>query len=383
VNSRLLGILSGTTIFWLASGLGALRDPVRAAPDDAPVKDHAARPPAPEAPAQFVNAIHRSLAVQQDRMIEMANRVLQYEKRASQLADQLASRKSLVEAAKARFDNLAVQQDRMIEIANRLFQNENDPSQLEDQLASRKSLVEAAKARFDNARLAREIADLKVKEFTEGTFVQDLALAELEIKLAQEEVATAREETKRAEDELARIKKASTGSAGEISLEFGFEAKLLAAQLGERRAGYALEQATSKKKVLVEYTKEKRRKDLASDREKARSVELAKKAAWDLELAKSTKRETDRKQTSPSPDVKRSLPLLERAIAIQEEACRKLERLANQRGSTESLCKEIQDLASQLRAIVDQAAGELAVVQIDKLKRQIRAAADRDGDQKK
>ena len=62
-------------------------------------------------------------------------------------------------------------------------------------------------------------------------------------------------------------------------------------ELTLKKARFALEQAQSKKKVLVEYTKDKTIKELESEVEKARSDELAKKATWELEKSKEKKLE--------------------------------------------------------------------------------------------
>ncbi len=62
-------------------------------------------------------------------------------------------------------------------------------------------------------------------------------------------------------------------------------------ELTLKKARFALEQAQSKKKVLVEYTKAKTIKELQSEVEKARSDELAKKATWELEDSKEKKLE--------------------------------------------------------------------------------------------
>jgi HlyD family secretion protein len=58
------------------------------------------------------------------------------------------------------------------------------------------------------------------------------------------------------------------------------------AALALLRARYALEIAQGRKKVLRDYTKHKKIKELESAVEKARSEELAKKAIWALEDSK-------------------------------------------------------------------------------------------------
>ena len=62
-------------------------------------------------------------------------------------------------------------------------------------------------------------------------------------------------------------------------------------ELALKKARFALEQAQSKKKVLVDYTRDKTIKELKSEVEKARSDELAKKATCELETSKEKKLE--------------------------------------------------------------------------------------------
>ncbi len=327
-------VVACTTAVILTGLVWPMSSGVRAARDDPPGPRDGAKPSAPASRPEFVGEIGRTLAAQQDRMVELANRVFEYE---------------------------------------------DQSKELEDQIPSRKTLVESAKARYETAKIARDAAEIKVKEYIEGTFVQDLAIADLEIKLAQEELGSTRDETKQAEDHFARIKQASRGSVGDISLEFEFERKVYAAKLGERRAGFSLEMAQSKKKVLVEFTKKATHKMLLSEVEKAHSDELAKKATWELGLSKSMKLEKDAKQKSLPTDLRRSLILLERAIAVQDQIRQKLDLATKPTNITDSLQKEIQDLTSQLRALVDEADGIRAALQFDTLKPEIHRAAERAG----
>jgi hypothetical protein len=71
-------------------------------------------------------------------------------------------------------------------------------------------------------------------------------------------------------------------SAGMTS-RFGGHAVIEAVALG---LCFALEEALSEKKVLVDFKKGKRVKELKREVDKARSNELAKKAAWALEKLK-------------------------------------------------------------------------------------------------
>ena len=60
-------------------------------------------------------------------------------------------------------------------------------------------------------------------------------------------------------------------------------------ELSLEKARFARERARTKRKVLVEYTKAKTLEVLESAVEKAKSDELAKQAAWELEKAKEAK----------------------------------------------------------------------------------------------
>ena len=126
-----------------------------------------------------------------------------------------------------------------------------------------------------------------------------------------------------------------------------------------------LKQTEAKKKLLVEYTKPKREKELQAAVEKARAEELAKQAEWEFAKARVERvRKMSQRQT-PGIDKKRILALIERAIPIEEQVYGKLAQLAKAEKSNDLLHKEIQDLTNELRAILDEgealwSAGELA-----------------------
>ena len=129
-----------------------------------------------------------------------------------------------------------------------------------------------AEANYQNARLTREIAEFAVLEYAEGIFNQDLATVEGEIKLAESNL-------QRSKDRLDWARR---------MFKKGYVAKsiVVSEELALKKARFSLEQAQSKKKVLVDYTKPKTIKELKSEVEKARSDELAKKATWELEIAR-------------------------------------------------------------------------------------------------
>ena len=142
------------------------------------------------------------------------------------------------------------------------------------QLATRK-----AKALYEMAKLKREVAEIDVEEYQEIGYPQDLAVTEGEVKLAEAELS-------RAMDRLDWAKRMLEKKYVSISQKVSEE-------LNSKRAKFTLEQATSKKTVLVKYTKDKKIKELKSEVAKAQSDELARQATWELEMAKEKKLERE------------------------------------------------------------------------------------------
>jgi HlyD family secretion protein len=147
-----------------------------------------------------------------------------------------------------------------------------DSASLKDQLVNQKITTKSAEANHENAKLTREVAEIAVVEYEEGIYKQDLSTVEGEIKLAESDLS-------RSEDRLDWARRMYT--KGYVS-----KATAVSEELTLKKARFALEQAQSKKKVLVDYTRGKTVKELKSAVETARSDELAKKKAWDREKAK-------------------------------------------------------------------------------------------------
>jgi hypothetical protein len=140
------------------------------------------------------------------------------------------------------------------------------------QLATRK-----AKASYEIAKLTRELAELAVEEYEEVNYPRDLATVGSEIKLAESDLA-------RSEDRLQRTKRM-------VEKKY-----ILQAQKDRKKAQFALEQAQSKKDVLIKYTYDKTVKELESAVKKAGVDELEKKAAWDSEKSKEIELERQLRQ---------------------------------------------------------------------------------------
>ena len=74
---------------------------------------------------------------------------------------------------------------------------ELDSAVLKDQLTNQKITTQAAEAAYQNARLAREVAQIAVKEYREGIYLQDRATTQGGIKLAESAIKGTRAELER------------------------------------------------------------------------------------------------------------------------------------------------------------------------------------------
>jgi multidrug efflux pump subunit AcrA (membrane-fusion protein) len=150
-----------------------------------------------------------------------------------------------------------------------------DPSALKDELADQVIATKGAEAAYQNAKLTREVAEIAVIEYEQGVYKQNL-------ETALGEIALARSGLKRSEDRLEWSDRMFR--KGYIPLKQNISEKLAV-----QRARFALEQAQTRKRVLEVYTRDKTIKELKSEVEKTRSVELAKEATWELEKSKEVK----------------------------------------------------------------------------------------------
>ncbi|MHB1561875.1 MAG: efflux RND transporter periplasmic adaptor subunit, partial [Isosphaeraceae bacterium] len=65
---------------------------------------------------------------------------------------------------------------------------ELDSASLRDQLVNQKITTKSTEANFLNAKLTREVAEIAVKEYVEGVYVQELNSIESDIKLAESDL---------------------------------------------------------------------------------------------------------------------------------------------------------------------------------------------------
>ena len=79
-------------------------------------------------------------------------------------------------------------------------------------LASQSLMVAAAKAGYDKAVLARQAAEVALKEYQEGTFIQEKQACETEIKLAKAELEARIGRSNPPRNAMPRSSKSSNGS---------------------------------------------------------------------------------------------------------------------------------------------------------------------------
>jgi HlyD family secretion protein len=154
---------------------------------------------------------------------------------------------------------------------------ELDSASLKDQLVNQRVTSKSAEATHQISALNREVAELAVIEYEEGTFKSDAMEVMAEVKIAEAELALA-------EDELeAVLKLVKAKSVSNIEKK--------RAELVLLRARWGLEKAQSRRKALFDFTKGKKLKELKSAVDKARSDELFQTVNCSLQVSKEKKLE--------------------------------------------------------------------------------------------
>jgi HlyD family secretion protein len=147
-------------------------------------------------------------------------------------------------------------------------------------LAARK-----AKAHYEIAMLTRELAEIAVEEYEDVRYPRELELVKGEIQLAKTDL-------RRAEDRLEWARRM-------FDKGFVSRAQKASEESNLKKSIFGVEQAESKRKVLVDYTKGKTLKELHSEVAKARSIEQDEKKAWEFEEARAAELEL---QVPPSSE---------------------------------------------------------------------------------
>jgi hypothetical protein len=277
------------------------------------------------------------------------------------------------------------QQDRTVDLAKQLIGGPDAPDDLERQLAIQPIKIEAARARLQSAVLDREVAELALVEYEQGIFVQQKADAEAELSIAHKELEWARPRIQLAKDRSAQIAQKSKGTTSDVANELRHSAAVAIAELEAQSAGFAIEVGESKLRVLLQYEKPKRLKELRAEVVKARSDELAARLGVEREQGKlkglqasikEQRRNAREGRVRPLLD-RRVLVSLDRAVSLDEQIRAKLEQLNKNGQANPRLREEIKDLTNQLQILVDQAEVARSTEMFDRLKARIHAAAVR------
>ena len=144
-----------------------------------------------------------------------------------------------------------------------------DTSAIDEKLSAQRIVYEKALATQIQAQQDLEAAQISVKEYEEGTFIQLLKQVEAEIQIALENLRSAENQLKYTQ-RMAR--KGFVSSLQREADEFGVE-----------RAKLDLDAANTKKKVLVDFTKQKTLKDLEAKRDTAAAHLRSEQAGLELE----------------------------------------------------------------------------------------------------
>jgi hypothetical protein len=267
--------------------------------------------------------------------------------------------------------------NRLIGLAKQALDQKDPRHSALDQLVKLRIDEKKAEAEYKNAKLEREIAEIAVIEYSQGVFPQELTSVEGELALAKSDMERGRDLVAIAKERQEKIKEvADEDTAYGRIVNFDYGDRVALAMMREQQSKFTLEVAETKKKILVEYTKPKRTKELQAEVARAHAKELAKEADWErLKGQVESLEKTTRTPPARSEVEKRILGLLDRAIPIEERAHAKLDQLARERKAGDSLQKEVQDLTNELGAIVEEAESVKAAGDFARLKSRLKQAA--------
>ena len=164
---------------------------------------------------------------------------------------------------------------------------ELDSARLKDQLINQRITMKAAEANYENAKIAREVAEIAVVEYSDGIYKSEMKIlkdagtaAQSAIDKADTRLGRTRLARKRVHDILAT--KGTPSAPADIVAELDIEDRLESAELTLLRERLMLDQAKNRQDLLEKITRPRTVRELKDDVERKRSAELAKKATWEL-----------------------------------------------------------------------------------------------------
>jgi hypothetical protein len=230
------------------------------------------------------------------------------------------------------------------------------------------SRVLAAEASEKAARLDGQIVELNLKEHLESSAPAEQASYEKELAQAQDDLKRAMKKRVTAIRRFETIKGLSNGSASDLALEYRYDRGREVAELEQRRAEYAIEEAKSKLYAFKTFKKHQRTKELSAAIERAKRNELAKRSTLHQESA----RLKDLKGPAEKQELRARdanlLRLLDEAISIDGTVREKLKRLTKHGKTDAGLEKEISGSMNHLESVVERAEADIALARVDMLK---------------
>ncbi len=233
--------------------------------------------------------------------------------------------------------------------------------------------VQAADAAYQTAKLTRELSEIAVKEYEEGTSLQEVSAVAGAVRLAESDIQRTTAELADASAALEKVKKTSSGTVQETWILAQFQDRLKAATLSKRKAEIEREMARSKLMLLREYEQPRRLKELKSEVEKARAEELSKEQTAQLEKTRLMKLQRESENNTAPTRLQPILELLAEAVRLDGEIRGKLASLepAHNTSAAESQ-KEIEQLTRSQEAKLNEAGRLLEDLKFAELAREIR-----------
>jgi RNA polymerase sigma factor (sigma-70 family) len=167
-----------------------------------------------------------------------------------------------------------------------------DSNKLKDDLLNQRIASERAATAVRNAILDREVAELALREYTNGIYVHEQETLKDEIRTAESSIQKAQRRLERARLAAKQLREALAGknrSSGDIGAEVDIEDRIDSVELGLEREQSALKIAKRKQALLENYARDKTTKSLDAEIQRKRGQELELKAVWDLEKTKELK----------------------------------------------------------------------------------------------
>jgi hypothetical protein len=187
-----------------------------------------------------------------------------------------------------------------------------------DRKQRQEAVVAQAKDDLEKAKMAAEVAEVAIQEYEKGTLLQDLAAAHDEIALAEHDVRSAEDRSAELQVLIKKLKgKLPENDPRTALFDWEQSNRVVAAELSIKKEKLGLEQATTRKMVLLDLVKPKRQKELRNDLERARSEILARKAAF--ALAKDTLDRVNREIDHPpslTDEERKAVGQLDQALQV-------------------------------------------------------------------